>query len=363
MTQPSPHLRAAFDVTSVMRCVVWATLPCVAMALYNTGLQLRRARAAGASKPADWRDTPLAWLTTEAAPEHVFECVATGALYFGPILVTAVAAGWLVERLFARLRERPPEHAALPVIALLYALSLPPTLPLWKAALGAVLAVAVGKEIFGGLGRNILNPPLTGLAFLYFAYPGAFTGDAVWVDVDGFSGATPLAFVRGGGIAGLESAGIDWRSAWLGTVPGAMGATSPAACLLGAGVLLYCGVASWRILAGGLLGLVLAALAFEALGDATGSGSLPWHWHAATGGFAFGLVFLATDPVTSAATNPGRWLYGALIGALVVVIRIANPAHREGVLLAILLGNVTAPLIDQLVARVQMRSRRPARVG
>jgi Na+-transporting NADH:ubiquinone oxidoreductase subunit B len=348
-------VRSALDLPTVMRCVLVAAVPCVAMALYNTGLQLLRARAAGATVLSDARAALLGQITSGGSPAKVFDCFVAGALCFGPLLVVGFAAGWSTERLFARLRQRAPDHSALLVIVLLYTLALPPTLPLWKAALGAALAIAVGKEIFGGVGRNLLNPPLTGLAFLYFAYPGALTGDAVWGAVDAMSGATPLGFVRGGGLAGLEAAGIRWSQAALGTVPGAMGATSPLACLLGGIVLLYAGVASGRIIAGGIVGLVLAALAFAWLGDPASGGGLPWYWHLVTGGFAFGLVFLATDPATSAATNAGRWIYGLLIGALVVVIRVANPAHREGVLLAILLGNVMAPLIDQIVARLQMR--------
>lgn len=358
----APHVRSALDLPAVMRCVLWAALPCIAMALYNTGLQLLRARAAGAVLLSDARGALLGLLAGGGSPASVFDCVLAGSLYFVPLLVVGLAAAWSIERLFARLRQRPPDHSTLLVIVLLYTLALPATLPLWKAALGAALAIAVGKEIFGGVGRNILNPPLTGLAFLYFAYPGSFTGDAVWVAVDAMSGATALGFVGGGGLAGLEAAGIRWSQAALGTVPGAMGATSPVACLLGAIVLLYAGVASGRIIVGGIVGLVLAALAFSGLGDPASGSGLPWHWHLVTGGFAFGLVFLATDPVTSAATSSGRWIYGLLIGALVVVIRVANPAHREGVLLAILLGNVMAPLIDQIVARVQMRFGGNARV-
>lgn len=358
----APHVRSTLDLPAVMRCVLWAALPCVVMALYNTGLQLLRARAAGAGLLSDARAALLGLLAGGGSPASVFDCILAGSLYFVPLLAVGFAAGWSIERLFARLRQRVPDHSALLVIVLLYTLALPATLPLWKAALGAALAIAVGKEIFGGVGRNLLNPPLTGLAFLYFAYPGSFTGDAVWIAVDAISGATPLAFVGGGGLAGLEAAGIRWSQAALGTVPGAMGATSPVACLLGAIVLLYAGVASGRIIVGGIVGLVLAALAFSGLGDPASGSGLPWHWHLVTGGFAFGLVFLATDPVTSAATSSGRWVYGLLIGALVVVIRVANPAHREGVLLAILLGNVMAPLIDQIVARVQMRFGGHARV-
>jgi Na+-transporting NADH:ubiquinone oxidoreductase subunit B len=275
-------------------------------------------------------------------------------MHFLPLLSVSLLAGLFAERLFARLRQRTPDHASLAVIALLFSLCLPPTLPLWKAALGSFMGFVVGKEIFGGVGRNFLNPPLTGLAFLYFAYPGALSGSNVWIAIDGVSGATPLAVISEAGVAGIEAAGLRWSTAAIGSVPGAMGGTSPLAAALGAIVLLFAGVASWRILAGGVLGLVLAVWLLQLLGAENPAAGLPWYWHAVTGSFAFGLVFLATDPVSSAATNSGRWIYGTLIGVLVVVIRVANPAHREGVMLAILLGNVAAPLIDQVVARIQI---------
>ena len=357
-TGRAPHVRTQLDVPTVMRCVVMSTLPCVAMALYNTGYQANLALAAGAVRSPGWRDLVLQVLAPGQSPTRVWDCLVQGATYFIPLLAVSLVAGFLAEQIFARLRRRPSDHVALAVIALLFTLCLPPTLPLWKAGLGSALAFVVGKEIFGGVGRNFLNPPLAGLALLYFAYPGSLTGSSVWVPIDGLSGATPLAVVTNGGLAGIEASGLDWSSAAIGLVPGPMGATSPLACGLGAAVLLYLGVASWRILVGGLLGLALALLVLELLG-AQGPGiGVPWYWHAVAGGFAFGLVFLATDPVTSAATNPGRLIYGALIGVLVVVIRVANPAHRDGVMLAILLGNVTAPLIDRVVAWIEMRRRR-----
>jgi Na+-transporting NADH:ubiquinone oxidoreductase subunit B len=177
------------------------------------------------------------------------------------------------------------------------------------------------------------------------------------VAAEGYSGATPLEAVHGGGLAALEAASWAWSDAFGGRVPGALGETSALACALGLAILLYTGVASWRVVAGGLLGLVVTALLTNhGLADRPVAG-LPWHWHAVSGGFAFGLVFLATDPVTAPVTNPGRWLYGGSIGALVVLLRVANPAHRESVMMAIVLGNVLAPLLDQLVARVAMRRR------
>lgn len=349
-----PHVRGALDVPGAMRCVLWAASPCVAMGIYNAGYQ---ARLAGSD---DWRARALEALGAAPGSTGLWACVAHGAAILLPLLATSLLAGGLAERLFARARGRAADHVALPVIALIFTLCLPPTLALWQAALGAFVAVAVGKEIFGGFGQNFVNPALVGLAFLYFAYPASLTGDAIWVAADGYSGATPLAVAQRGGLAALEAQAAGFGAALWGREPGALGDTSAVACALGLAVLLYTGVASWRVVAGGALGLVAAALLTGALGDERPIAELPWHWHAAAGGFAFGLVFLATDPVTAPVTNPGRWLYGLAIGGLVVLLRVANPAHRESVLLAVLLGNVMAPLLDQIAARVQ-RARRGMR--
>jgi Na+-transporting NADH:ubiquinone oxidoreductase subunit B len=345
----------------VFRCVLLAATPSVLVALYNTGYQANRAIAEYAAVPSPWRGEILRRVGLGEAVADIGPCLAHGALYFVPLLVVAYLGGGFAERLVAQLRGHKVDHSALPVISLLFTLCLPPTLPLWQAALGGLIATLVGKEIFGGVGRNFINPPLAGLAFLYFAYPGRMTGNAVWIAVDGYSGATPLAVAARGGVEGLASAGFSWQQALFGLVPGSLGETSALACAIGLGILLFAGLASWRIVAGGLLGLVAGVAIVQGLHVAQPMAALPWWWHVVSGGFAFGLIFLATDPATAAATNPGRWFYGLLIGALVVVIRVANPAHREGVMLAILLGNVAAPLIDQIVARAMMRRRSSAR--
>ncbi len=360
LAQHAPHVRSRLDVSAVMRCVTWAALPCVVMAIYNTGLQVNRALAAGARPVEDVRHSLLEALGLGVSPDSILDCAARGALHFVPLLAASLVAGLATESAFARLRGRTADHRALFVIALLFTLCLPPTISLSRAALGSALAFAIGKEIFGGIGRNLLNPPLTGLALLYFAYPGSLTGDAAWVAVDGWSGATPLALAGEAGLAGIEAAGLTWQDVVYGAIPGALGATSALACGVGAVVLLVTGVASWRVLAGGVAGLMVGAALVDLVGFARPVAELPWSWHLVSGGFAFGIVFLATDPATSSATNPGRLVYGLLIGLLVVLIRVANPAHRDGVMLAILLGNVTAPLIDQVVSRIQTaRWRRP----
>ena len=358
-----PHVRNALDVPRVMRCVLVAVSPCVAVALYNTGYQARAALAAGLGASGDWRLGAFEALGAPAHSTQPWLCAAHGATILLPLFLSSLLGGGVAERLFARARGRGVDHTGLGVIALLFTLCLPPTLALWQAALGGFLAVAVGKEIFGGFGHTFVNPPLVGLALLYFAYPDALTADSVWVAVDGYSGATPLAAAHRGGLDALDAAGFSWGDLLLGRVPGALGETSALACAIGVAILLYTGVASWRVVAGGVLGLAGAVLMIDLFVTDRPIAELPWHWHAVAGGFAFGLVFLATDPVTAAVTNPGRWLYGLGIGVVVVVLRVANPAHRESVLLAILLGNVSAPLLDQLAARIQMRRGRTRDAG
>lgn len=356
LTTVAPHVRSPLNVRRALHCTLLASLPCVAMSLYNTGYQANLALAELAA--TGWRPRLLATLGATHSPANVFDCVAFGLLCFAPLLAAAWLAGGASEWCFARARGRRPDHRALPVIAVLLTLSLPATLPLWQAALAAAIGVVIGKEIFGGIGRNFVNPVVVGLAFLYFAYPGSLGGDAIWVPVAGHQAPTPLDIATRSGLAGLDTRGLTWAALALGRVPGALGGTSALACLMGAGVLLYTGVASWRVVAGGVTGLLAGVLLLQGLDVGRPIASLPWHWHLVTGGFAFGIVYLATDPVTAATTNPGRWLYGALIGAFVAVIRIANPAHHDGVVMALLFGNVTAPLIDRIVAYAQLRRGR-----
>jgi Na+-transporting NADH:ubiquinone oxidoreductase subunit B len=241
--------------------------------------------------------------------------------------------------------------------------------------LGIIFGVVVGKEIFGGTGRNFLNPALTARAFLYFAYPAEISGDSVWTatPVDGFSAATPLGAVAADGMDKLAEGagqweaffgsvhGTTWWDSFLGTIQGSMGETSVLACLLGAGFMLYAGVASWRIMLSMLIGTLATAGLFYGLylGDLTENPAfaMPPHWHLVVGGFAFGLVFMATDPVSAANTKWGQWVYGVLIGVITILVRVVNPAFPEGVMLAILFGNAFAPLIDYYVVRANIRRR------
>ena len=236
--------------------------------------------------------------------------------------------------------------------SILFTLTLPAGIPLWMAALGIVFGVVIGKEVFGGTGKNFLNPALTGRAFLYFAYPAQMSGDQVWVAVDSFTRATPLGKAAVG-----QEYGIDWMQAFIGNMAGSLGETSTLAIALAAVILIASRIASWRIMAGVVIGMVLCSLLFNSLSSTNPMFSMSPAWHLVLGGFAFGTVFMATDPVSAAMTDRGRWIYGGLIGVMCVLIRVINPAFPEGMMLSILFGNLFAPLIDHFVVQGNIKRR------
>jgi Na+-transporting NADH:ubiquinone oxidoreductase subunit B len=227
--------------------------------------------------------------------------------------------------------------------------------------MGISFGVVIGKEVFGGTGKNFLNPALTGRAFLYFAYPAQMSGDAVWVAVDGFTGATPLSIAASQGIEALSAQWTLWE-AFVGAIPGSIGETSTLAILIGGLMLVVTRIASWRIIVGVFLGMFALSSLFNAVGSPTNPAfAMPWYWHLVTGGFAFGMIFMATDPVSAAMTNGGKWAFGFLIGVMTVLIRVVNPAFPEGIMLAILFANLFAPLMDHFVVQANIK-RRLARV-
>ena len=355
VTSGTVHVRDAIDYKRMMMTVVVALLPCTFMAMYNTGLQSNRVMGDfGLSAAAGWRGAVVEALGSGYDPASIWANVVHGALYFVPIYVVCMAAGGAWEVLFAMVRRHEVNEGFL-VTGLLFPLALPPTVPLWQVALGASFGVVVGKEIFGGTGYNFLNPALTGRAFLFFSYPARFSVDEAWVAIDGASGATPLSQAASGGLPAIDP---TYMEAFLGTIRGSMGETSTLACLIGAAILVLTGIGSWRI----MLSMLASAMALVTLLWGVGSETnvmftIPPHWHLVLGGFAFGLVFMATDPVSAAMTFTGQYIYGALIGALVILIRVINPAFPEGVMLAILFGNTFAPLIDYYVVRANIRRR------
>jgi Na+-transporting NADH:ubiquinone oxidoreductase subunit B len=348
-TTHAPHIRDGIDIKRFMSIVVIALVPAIIVGAYNVGYQSFYAKGIDAD---------------------IWQCLWSGFLTIIPIIIVSYAVGGFWEVLFALVRKHEINEGFF-VTGILFALILPPTIPLWQVAMGITFGVIIGKEVFGGTGMNILNPALTARAFLFFAYPGKISGDKVWTAIDmakdqlidGFSGATPLLVASKtagqSAAAAIESAGFTFKNLFLGLTPGCIGETSTIAILLGAIFLLVTGVASWRIMSAVIIGGAGTAFIIN-LAAGTGSPgmlSLPPHWHLVMGGFAFGTVFMATDPVSAASTNTGKWIYGIAIGVLAILIRTINPAYPEGMMLAILFMNVFAPLIDYFLIKANIRRR------
>jgi Na+-transporting NADH:ubiquinone oxidoreductase subunit B len=356
-TRAAPHVRDAIDLKRLMSYVVIALIPCILWSWFNTGYQANLVLQEFSIIKDDWRSAFLHTFGIGFEPDSILANMAHGFLYFLPIYLTTLIVGGFWEVLFAIVRKHEINEGFL-VTSMLFTLTLPPDMPLWMVALGISFGVVIGKEIFGGTGKNFLNPALVGRAFLYFAYPAEITGDLVWVAVDGYSGATPLGLGVLGGMDAITTGGYSWWNAFIGLIPGSLGETSTLACLIGAVFLIYTKVASWRIIAGVFLGMVGTVLLFNVFGNETHPMmTMPWHWHLVLGGFAFGMVFMATDPVSAAMTTAGRWVFGILIGFMTVLIRVVNPAFPEGIMLAILFANIFAPLIDYAVIQINIRRR------
>jgi Na+-transporting NADH:ubiquinone oxidoreductase subunit B len=360
VTRTASHVRDGLDNKRLMITVVLALLPCMAMAMYNTGYQAHLAMAQGANPIDSWQVWLYEALGLSYDFRSIFSCIVFGALHYIPVVIASMATGGIVEPLTAMIRKHEINEGFL-VTGMLIPLTLPPTIPIWMVVVGTAFGIVFAKEIFGGTGMNFLNPALTARAFLFFAYPAALSGDAVWTaadytGVDGYSGATWLAKAAVSGNSALADA--SWTQAFMGFVPGSMGETSTLAALLGAGLLIWTGIGSWRTMSGVLLGTIVLAGFLNVVGsDTNPMFAVPWYWHAVLGGWAFGLVFMATDPVSSAFTNQGKFIYGALIGVLVVLIRVVNPAYPEGMMLAILFMNMFAPLIDHFFVQANIRRR------
>ena len=359
VTRTAPHVRDAIDLKRVMIYVVLASTPAVLMGIYSVGLQANLAMMElGATSAEGWRGLVMGLLGIGYDPDSVLASLVHGLLYFLPIYIVTLAVGGVWEVLFALVRNHEVNEGFL-VTSWLFAAILPATTPLWQVALGISFGIIIGKEVFGGTGKNFLNPALVGRAFLFFAYPAQMSGDTVWVPVDAYSGATPLSLAAQGGTTAINEAGITWSQAFIGTIQGSMGEVSALLCLLGGAFLMITGIASWRIVGGVFAGMVVTTLLMNALApEGQPVYAVPWYWHLVLGGFAFGMVFMATDPVSAAMTQTGMWVYGALIGFIAVLIRVVNPAFPEGVMLAILFGNVFAPLIDHFVVQSNIRYRR-----
>ncbi|NVK16421.1 MAG: NADH:ubiquinone reductase (Na(+)-transporting) subunit B [Rhodobacteraceae bacterium] len=361
VTTVAPHARSYVDMKRIMTYVVIATIPCILWGMWNTGYQANSAIAAlGADAATGWRIAILQMFGISLDAANPMANIAHGFLYFLPIYIVTLVAGGIFEVIFATVRGHEVNEGFL-VTSMLYTLIMPASAPLWQVALGIIFGVVIGKEVFGGTGKNFLNPALVGRAFLYFAYPANMSGDAVWTPVDGFSGATALGVTAADGVQALAAKGIEWSDAFFGTIQGSFGETSTLACAIGLCFLLFTRIANWRLIVGCLAGMIAFSMLLNLIGsDSNPMFAMPWYWHLVLGGYAFGLVFMVTEPVSASHTNAGRYIYGALIGVMVVLIRVLNPAFPEGMMLAILFGNVFAPLIDYFVvqANIKRRARR-----
>ncbi|MDY0097592.1 MAG: NADH:ubiquinone reductase (Na(+)-transporting) subunit B [Bacteroidales bacterium] len=332
------HIRDSIDMKRTMTVVIIALLPALLFGCYNTGLQHFR---------------------SVGAEPGLLEAFWFGFIRLLPIIIVSYGVGLGIEFIAAQIRGHEINEGYL-VTGLLIPLIVPIDIPLWMLALAVAFSVILGKEVFGGTGMNILNPALLARAFLFFSYPGWMTGDSVWTEgmvtgkniIDGYSGATPLALCAAGDGGNLPS----FMEMFIGTIPGSVGETSTAAILLGAVFLLITGVGSWKIILGVFGGGLAMGLLFNAI-SANVYMEVPFYYHFVMGGFAFGAIFMATDPVTASQTEKGKWIYGFMIGLLSVLIRVLNPAYPEGVMLAILLMNVFAPLIDYFVVQSNIKKR------
>lgn len=368
VTKSGPHIRDQVDLKRFMIMVVVAITPCALLGVINTGYQSIAYYNAIM--------TPVTGITVDMNPINI---VAQGLARFLPLYIVTLAAGGAIEAIFAVIRKHEINEGFL-VTSMLFPLTLPPTTPLWMAAVGIIFGVFIGKEIFGGTGMNIFNPALTARAFLFFAYPAAMSGATnVWVAspidfgslseltidftriasmeaVDGISGATPLGAAYNNTLA----SSYDGFSMFVGLIPGSIGETSALMAIAGAGLLIVTGIGSLKTMVGCVVGAVVTASIFKVFSDPATSGELltmnPLN-HLIMGGFAFGAVYMATDPVSSPATAKGKLVYGILIGALCVLIRNINPAYPEGMMLAILFMNLFAPLIDHYVIEAQIKRR------
>ena len=366
------HVRDFSDFKRIIILVWLAVFPTMIWGWYNVGNQTINA-IASLPNAEDIANASYALFSNDyhyaiaqilgaslGADAGLYSKFVIGLVYFAPLYAVVFAVGAFWEVLFCLVRKHEINEGFF-VTSILFALIIPPTMPLWQAALGITFGVVIGKEVFGGTGRNFMNPALTGRAFLFFAYPANISGTNCWVPVDGFSGATPLAqWAEGGEAALVNTLGekITWMDAFIGNIPGSLGEGSTLMIILGAVMIVGLGIASWRIMAGILLGAFLCSSIFNAVGSDTNyMFSMTFIWHLVLGGFAFGTVFMATDPVSSSFTEGGKWAFGILIGVMVVLIRTVNPAYPEGMMLAILFANCWAPLFDYLATNRNIKRR------
>jgi Na+-transporting NADH:ubiquinone oxidoreductase subunit B len=359
VTRTPPHIRDANNTQRLWNYFVFASVPAWLIGIWGIGYQTNRAIVDFAlTEVPGWRAGLLARAGFGFDPFSMSDCLAHGLTYFLPVFLAALLTGTLWEALFAVVRNRRVDEGLL-YVAWFLSLILPATVPIYQVVLGMSFGMVFGKLIYGGSGRYLVNPALLALAFLMFSYPHLLYSEGAWVPLAGYDQPTVLELVTDeGGVGVVASVGYSFWEVFFGVRPGSMGTVSAFGALLGALFLVWSGMASWRIMVGALLGLIGMSLLFNAIAPDQPLFSLPWYWHLVLGGFAFGTVFLATDPVAGPITDPGRWGFGILVGALTVLVRVGNPSHYEGIIFAILLASMFSPLIDYVVVQLNIRRRR-----
>ena len=353
-TSGTTHVRDGMDSKRMMMTVIVALFPALLFGMYNTGLQVSTGvLSMGIENVSDWHVSFMIFLGIIPDPGNIGANLFLGFIYFAPLYIVTNVVGGAWEVLFSITRKHEINEGML-VTGFLFPMILPATIPLWQVAIGISFGVVVAKEIFGGVGKNFLNPALAARAFLFFAYPGQISGDNVWI-IDGISQATTLSQVA---VSGITDLNYTWFQCFIGTIPGSFGETSTLAILIGAFVLIITRIGSWRIMLSILVTTILTSFLFNIIGSETNAAfALSPMWHIAIGGLAFGAVFMATDPVTASMTNKGKYFYGGLIGIMVILIRVVNPAFPEGMMLAILFANLFSPLIDYFVVQNHIKKR------
>ena len=359
VTRAAPHIRDANNVQRLWNYFVVASVPSWLIGLWSLGRQTNLAIASLGLDPAPgWRAALLVKTGIGLDAFDTMACVAHGAMYFLPIFIVALLVGGFWESLFAAVRRKRVDEGLL-YIAWFVALMMPADAPLYQVAHGMSFGIVFGKLIYGGSGRYLVNPAMLAIAFLVFSYSELMFSKGAWVPVAGWDQPTVLELVtEEGGIRVIPAVDYSWWQLFLGDRPGAVGVVSVLGAAIGAIFLILTGMASWRVIVGALLGLIGVSLLCNALGPDNLILSIPWYWHLVLGGFAFGAVFIATDPVTGAMTDPGRWGFGLLVGGLTVVIRLGNISYYEAMIFAILLASLFSPLIDHVVVRMNIRRRR-----
>ncbi|MBY6082768.1 MULTISPECIES: RnfABCDGE type electron transport complex subunit D [Ruegeria] len=362
-TVSAPHVRDANSIDRLLNRFIIATLPCWLIGMWNLGEQIAVGmHIAGIDNLPGWRAALIEGIGLSIDPESLVSNWLHGFLYFLPVFLTALIVGAFWEIVFAARRGRPLDEGVL-CIAWIFALILPPTVTFFQVVYGMTAAMIVGKAVFGGTGRYLVSPVILGVCILFFSYSSVLHGPDVWIPLPGYQEPTTLELaILEGGVPALTAVDYSWWLLFVGNQPGPFGVTSVLGCLLGAVYLLATGSASWRIMAGSLAGLIISVVLIALIAPADQAAlQTPWYWHVVLGGWAFGTVFLATDPTAAATTRPGRWAFGFLMGVVTIIVRLTNPAYFEGVIFAILLASTFAPLCDHFVVERNIK-RRQARL-